>query len=178
MAPGRPTLATPRLRLAPANPGDAQALQSLWNEPDVKRFLWDDESVTLDRARETIEAGNASFRERNYGLWCVNLIHSGVLAGFCGLREFGEAGEVEILYGLAPSRTGQGYATEAARAALHHGFRACGLGEIWGRTDEPNLRSVRVLDRLGMTLRRTSPGVRHRILEYSVASSQYPGGGP
>jgi RimJ/RimL family protein N-acetyltransferase len=164
----RPSLTTLRLRLAPANPGDAQALQSLWNEPDVRRFLWDDEHVSLERARETIDAGNAAFRERSFGLWCVNLIHSGALAGFCGLREFGEAGEIEVLFGLAPSRTGQGYATEAARAALAHGFGACGLSEIWGRTDEPNLKSVKVLERLGMSLRRTSPGPRHRILEYAL----------
>ncbi|MBI2920865.1 MAG: GNAT family N-acetyltransferase [Planctomycetes bacterium] len=168
MSSGRPTLSTPRLWLSPAGPGDAQALQSLWNEADVRRYLWDDEAVTLERARETIDAGNASFRARGFGLWCVNLTHSGVLAGFCGLREFGGAGEVEIVFGLGPSRTGQGYATEAALAVLAHGFGACGLREIWGRADEPNVKSVRLLERIGMTLRRTQRGGRFPMLEFSA----------
>lgn len=165
---GRPALTTPRLRLSPANAGDAPALQALWNEPDVRRYLWDDEEVSLERTREAVDAGNLSFRARGFGLWCVELTHSGVLAGFCGLREFGEAGEIEILYGLGPTRMGNGYATEAARAVLAHGFGACGLLEIWGRTDEPNLGSARVLERLGMTLRRTQSGPRFPLLEYSV----------
>ena len=170
---GRPTLSTPRLWLSPANPSEAQALQSLWNEPDVRKFLWDDKPVSLDSARETVDAGNASFRERGFGLWCVNLTHSGVLAGFCGLRAFGTAGEIEIVFGLGPSRTGNGYATEAARAVLAHGFGACGLAETWGRVDEPNLRSVRVLERLGMVLRRTLKGGRFPMLEYVVAKGDF-----
>ncbi|MCC6739098.1 MAG: GNAT family N-acetyltransferase [Planctomycetia bacterium] len=169
----RPRLETPRLHLAPANASDAQALQSLWNEPEVRKYLWDGEEVPLEKAREAVEAMNAGFREKGYGLWCVSLRHSGVLAGFCGLRGFGDAGAVELLFGLAPSRTGQGYATEAARAVLAHAFGACGLVEVWGRVDEPNARSAKLLERLGMSLRRTTAGKRHRLLEHAVAVADF-----
>lgn len=170
---GRPTLSTPRLWLSPASAGDAQALQSIWNEPEVRRYLWDDQPVSIELARQVVDAGNAAFRERGFGLWCVNLTHSGVLAGFCGLRGFGEAGEVELIFGLGPSRTGNGYATEAARAVLAHGFGACGLAEIWGRVDEPNARSIRLLERLGMKRRRSQPGKRFPLLEYAVSKADF-----
>lgn len=169
----RPRLETPRLHLAPANASDAQALQSIWNEPDVRKNLWNGEEVTLDRARQAVEEANAGFREKGYGLWCVSLRHSGVLAGFCGLRGSGEGGAVELVSGLAPSRTGQGYATEAARAVLAHALGACGLAEVWGRVDETNARGAKLLERLGMTLRRTAPGRRNRLLEYAVAAADF-----
>ncbi|KAF0244295.1 MAG: acetyltransferase ribosomal protein [Planctomycetota bacterium] len=170
---GRPTLSTQRLWLSPANTSEAQALQSLWNEPDVRKFLWDDQAVTVERAREAIEAGNASFRARGFGLWCVNLRHSGVLAGFCGLREFGERGEIEILFGLGPARTGLGYATEAVHTVLAHAFGVCGLATVWGRTDEPNARSIRVLEKLGMKLKRTQAGKPFPIREYALAKADF-----
>ncbi|MEK7469551.1 MAG: GNAT family N-acetyltransferase [Planctomycetota bacterium] len=175
----RPALSTSRLLLSPASTGDAQGLQSIWNESEVRKYLWDDKPVSIELAREVVDAGNLAFRERGFGLWCVNLTHSGVLAGFCGLRGFGDAGEIEILFGLGPSRTGQGYATEAVKAVLAHGFGACALPEIWGRVDEPNVRSIKLLERVGMTRRRTGPGKRFPLLEYALArgnSSTEPGG--
>jgi ribosomal-protein-alanine N-acetyltransferase len=169
----RPALGTTRLLLSPASAGDAQALQSIWNEPDVRRHLWDDKPVSIELAREVIDAGNVAFRERGFGLWCVNLKHSGVLAGFCGLRGFGKAGEVEIVFGLAPSRLGNGFATEAARAVLAHGFGPCALAEIWGRVDEPNTRSIKLLGRLGMKRRRTQAGGRFPLLEFALTKAEH-----
>jgi len=64
------------------------------------------------------------------------------------------------LISLRPSRSlggspapvgGQGYATEAARAALDYGFSGLGLQEIVAVTVPANQRSRRVMERLGMT---------------------------
>ncbi len=57
---------------------------------------------------------------------------------------------VEIGWRLAAEQWGQGYASEAARAALAHGFDTVGLHEIVAFTIPVNLRSRRVMDRLGM----------------------------
>jgi ribosomal-protein-alanine N-acetyltransferase len=51
---------------------------------------------------------------------------------------------------LARACWGRGYASEAARAALAHGFDALGLGEILSFTVPANLRSRRVMERIGM----------------------------
>jgi ribosomal-protein-alanine N-acetyltransferase len=58
---------------------------------------------------------------------------------------------VEIGWRLATACWGHGYATEAARAALAFGFNALGLDEIVALTAPDNLRSRRVMERIGMT---------------------------
>ncbi len=67
----------------------------------------------------------------------------------CGLR-----GVVYTLYRdrMAVRRRGlgQGYATEAARAVLHDAFGRLGLPRVYSFTAAVNLRSERVMRRLGM----------------------------
>ena len=83
----------------------------------------------------------------------------GVFVGMVGLQRFRGAGPlgpcVEIGWRLAREHWGMGYATEAARAWLAHGFDALGLPEIVAFTNAGNARSLAVMARLGM---RCDPG--------------------
>ena len=45
---------------------------------------------------------------------------------------------------------GEGIATEAARAAIRHGFEEAGLDRIVASADTPNTASLRVMQRVGM----------------------------
>ena len=58
---------------------------------------------------------------------------------------------VEVGWRLARAAWGHGYATEAALAALDYGFTSCGLDEIVSMTATMNVRSQRVMQRIGMT---------------------------
>jgi RimJ/RimL family protein N-acetyltransferase len=58
---------------------------------------------------------------------------------------------MEIGWRLAREYWGQGYATEAATSWLEHGFTTMGLPRVISITDTPNLRSIGVMRRLGMT---------------------------
>ena len=58
---------------------------------------------------------------------------------------------VEIAWRLHRRHWGQGYATEAARAAIEDGFSRAGLREIVALTALGNIPSQRVMERLGMT---------------------------
>jgi RimJ/RimL family protein N-acetyltransferase len=58
---------------------------------------------------------------------------------------------VEIAWRLASEHWGQGYATEAAGAALAFGWETLHLPEIVSFTAVGNVRSRRVMERLGMT---------------------------
>ena len=106
----------------------------------------------IDRATaaEVIAASEASFAARGFGQWCVEVRGEAGLIGFAGLREIEATPDVELLYGFAPAQWGRGFATEASRAVLAHGFQTAGLARIAGRTDTPNRASARVLERLGM----------------------------
>jgi RimJ/RimL family protein N-acetyltransferase len=62
---------------------------------------------------------------------------------------------VEIGWRLDPDYWNRGYATEGARAALEFGFGPLGLEEILSYTVPDNIRSRRVMEKIGMT---RSPG--------------------
>ena len=57
----------------------------------------------------------------------------------------------EIGWRLARSAWGSGYATEGARAVLDHAFRRLGFKELVSFTTEWNMRSRRVMEKIGMT---------------------------
>jgi RimJ/RimL family protein N-acetyltransferase len=57
---------------------------------------------------------------------------------------------VELAWRLAFDQWGNGYATEAARAVIEHGFSHTQLDEIIAVTNIDNERSRRVMVRLGM----------------------------
>jgi RimJ/RimL family protein N-acetyltransferase len=99
----------------------------------------------------------AHFDEHGFGLWAVEVPGVAPLAGFVGLSvppfEAHFTPCVEIGWRLAPSCWGSGYATEGARAALELGFGALGLDEIVSFTVPANVRSRRVMEKLGMSHR-------------------------
>jgi len=166
---GLPTLETERVTLRPWSLDDIDALHQLWSDPQVRRYLWDDEAIPRQRAAAAVEAGVAAANRNGVGLWCVMAKPSGALAGFCGFRPIEDSPGIELLYGLLPEYWGQGLATEAARAALDYGFGAALFTRVYVRTDVGNRASVRVMERLGMKFEReTSLGARPTLI-YSLA---------
>jgi RimJ/RimL family protein N-acetyltransferase len=86
------------------------------------------------------------------GLWAVEVIGGPPFIGVAGLNEPAVIpGAVEVSWRLARQFWGQGYATEAAREAVRFGFEELGLDEIVSMTVPANVRSRRVMERLGMT---------------------------
>jgi ribosomal-protein-alanine N-acetyltransferase len=148
------SLATRRLRLRPAALGDADTLHALFTDPLVRRWLWDDRLIPRRQTLEVIEAGTASFAAHGFGYWVLLRAGDDVLIGFCGLRVVDDGPEVELLYGLAPDRWGEGLATEASEAVLAYAFGTLGLARVVARTDTPNRASARVMERLGMAFER------------------------
>jgi len=69
---------------------------------------------------------------------------------------------VEIGWRLARPWWGQGLATEGARAALAYGFERLGLPEIVSFTVPGNVRSRRVMEKLGF---RYSQDFEHQRIE-------------
>lgn len=145
-------LRTPRLLLRPFRPEDEDALFQLWNEPHVRRYLWDDQAVSREVVREQLALSERDFRERGFGEFVLCLGEQpGGLIGFCGLRRIDEGDDVEIGYGLTREHWGRGLATEAARAVLDFGFEQVGLEVIFAGADFDNAASIRVMERLGMS---------------------------
>ncbi len=95
---------------------------------------------------------------QGWGLWAVSLKDSTKIyddfIGFVGLNDthadMSFAPAVEIAWRLHKDYWGQGYATEAARAALNFAFTELSLDEVVSFTAVINKRSQLVMERLGM----------------------------
>jgi RimJ/RimL family protein N-acetyltransferase len=111
--------------------------------------------LTRQQSDEMIANMEDHFGRRGFGRWALQLVTTGEFLGFTGLSvpafcaPFLPA--VEVGWRLAPDAWGQGYATEAARAAVRYGFSELGLAEIISFTAVTNQRSRAVMRRLGMT---------------------------
>jgi RimJ/RimL family protein N-acetyltransferase len=109
--------------------------------------------------REESDALAARFRDhwalRGFGLWAVELPGEAPFIGFVGLMtpsfEAHFTPCVEVGWRLARAYWGRGLATEGARAVVRLGFEQLGLGEIVSMTVPDNLRSRRVMEKLGMS---------------------------
>jgi RimJ/RimL family protein N-acetyltransferase len=71
-----------------------------------------------------------------------------------GYWHFRTPPSLELLFAVAAPHWGRGIATEASRCVLGYGFGALGFRAVVASTDVANAASVRVLEKLGMALRR------------------------
>ncbi|HEX6708967.1 MAG TPA: GNAT family N-acetyltransferase [Rubrobacter sp.] len=162
---------TARLSLRPVSINDLDDLHRLWTDPAVREFFWDGETISRERAAAAVREGMGEFDRHGFGLWVAEVGED--LVGFCGLRPLDDAPGVEVLYGIAPSRWGEGFATEAAVAMLHYGFEEAGLDRILGIADRENVSSRRVLEKIGMTFdEHVLDGGREEI-RYSIRRKEF-----
>ena len=146
-------LTTTRLRLREWRTEDLPAFAAMNADPRVMEFY----PKRLTREESDLAAGRIRqhFERYGFGLWAVEAPGSADFLGYVGLSvlawEAAFTPCVEIGWRLATAFWGRGYATEAARAVLAHGFRPLGLSEILSFTVPANRRSRGVMERLGMT---------------------------
>jgi len=147
-----PGLRTERLHLRRWLPADLEPFAALNADPRVMEhfsgLLFREESDAL-AARMA-----AHFERHGFGAWAVEVPGIAPFAGFIGLTvpEFQAHFTpcVEIGWRLAAEHWGRGYATEGARAALSFAFERLGLEEVVSFTVPGNVRSRRVMERIGM----------------------------
>jgi RimJ/RimL family protein N-acetyltransferase len=147
-----PELETARLLLRRWREEDLTPMAAINADPEVMEHFpagMSRTEVALLIAR--LEAG---FERDGYGFWAVELREEGTLAGFVGIspvpQDIPLAPAVEVGWRLAREQWGKGIAHEAAAASLGHGFGALGLEEIVAYTTTANVRSRRLMERLGM----------------------------
>ena len=170
-------LRTARLILRPFRTEHQDDLHALWNDPQVRRYLWDDQPVSRETVLEHIELSIQSFRERGFGHFTISpLEHPTRTIGFTGLRHHAESDEIELYYALLPSYWGQDLATEAAREVLRFGFQEVELSEIVAAADLPNAASFRVMERLGMTFAQEGRPRNNPLKFYSISRETFAAG--
>ena len=145
-----PQLETQRLTLRPLDADDLDDLDRISNEPAVRRYLWDNEPVSVAVLRDLVAQSQHTFISQNVGLFGVRFRGEKDLIGFCGFVRLEGMEEIELAYELTASAWGEGIATEAALACLRHAFDEAGLERVIAGADSPNAASLRVIEKLGM----------------------------
>jgi RimJ/RimL family protein N-acetyltransferase len=143
-----PSLETERLRLRPFAADDLDAWAAIVGDPETAQYI----GGVRDRvaAWESIAVYLGHWALRGYGQWAVERRSDGRFLGRCGLWFPEGWPEREVGWTLAREAWGQGYATEAGRAAIAWAFETLGLTRIASVIALPNERSRRVAERLGM----------------------------
>lgn len=147
-----PQIETSRLLLREWRAVDRAPFAALNADPRVCEHL----AAPLTRAEsdDLLDRIEDCWREHGYGLWAVERLDRRELVGFVGLwpAEFDApfTPAVEVGWRLAPQHWGLGFATEAGVAALRYAFDLLALPEIVSFTAAGNVRSRRVMERLGL----------------------------
>ena len=152
-------LRTDRLLIRPWRVQEAPRLFDMRRRIEVARWIGGtpmsdphEASTLIERYDEQLAA------DPRFGAWAIVERSSHRPAGTVLLKSLPNGdGEIEIGWHVHPDCWGRGLATEAAAAVLARGF-AYGLDEVWAVTDPANARSIRVAQKLGMSLL----GLTHR----------------
>ncbi|MGB0102168.1 MAG: GNAT family N-acetyltransferase [Nocardioides sp.] len=148
---------TERLQIRLWRHEDAERLLDIQSRVEVMRWLGDGEPVLmkdLAEAHAKVDRYAELCASAPLGIWAVERRSDGVVVGTVLLVTLpnDEHGEVEIGWHLHPDSWGHGYASEAARALLRHGFEG-GLPEILAVTHLDNHPSQAVMGRIGLAPR-------------------------
>jgi RimJ/RimL family protein N-acetyltransferase len=146
-------LSTDRLLLRQWRESDREPFAAMNADPAVMEHF--PSTMTREQSNDFVDRISPAIDERGWGLWALEVRETGRFIGFTGLSvpsfEAHFTPAVEIGWRLTKEAWGNGYATEAARAALTYGFGSAGLDEIVSFTTTTNLPSQRVMQRIGMT---------------------------
>jgi RimJ/RimL family protein N-acetyltransferase len=129
-------LETSRLSLRELRPADAAELTALDTDPEVAKYIETPSRVDRPGCLAVVEKS------------------TGDLLGWVELADR-EHGVASLGYRLHRKAWGKGYATEAARALIAHGFTDPGLRRIVASTMSVNTRSRAVLAKAGLRHVRT-----------------------
>src|SRR5262245_40995504 len=130
MNEGIVSLETERLRLRAFRESDLDAYAELCGNAEVMRHLGDGKPLTRPDAWRSMALMIGHWQLRGFGMWAVEEKSSGRVIGRIGAwYPEGWPGK-EIGWALCRDCWGSGFATEAARAAIHHAFTSLAWPEV------------------------------------------------
>jgi [ribosomal protein S5]-alanine N-acetyltransferase len=175
-----PALTSSRLALTETAPGDLEDVTRLWNDRDVRRFLFDNRPISPDQARALVERMQAE-TGTGLGSWSVRRRSQPDIIGTAGLMPASTSAEyeprltglIEPVIAIAPPMQRQGIAREALSSLLRHAFHTLGLDQVAAAVDVPNIASVRLVETFGFKLVSEVPGPVYALRTYTLPARNY-----
>ena len=152
--PSRSPLRSERLTLRPYRRADFEPYLAFW-QSDRTRHMGGPLEAAGAWAWFTSEIASWPL----YGFGTLAIDRDGAMIGFAGLVHPPTFPEPECGWGLFEGSEGQGYATEAAAAMLHHTFASTELASVVSYIDRGNARSIALAERLGGVVDPDAPSI-------------------
>lgn len=145
-----PTLSGERLELRWIDDRDLPALEGVFSDPEVARFLGTPRIRGRRDAERFLDEIRVGFRDRTLLEWGVaerargGLIGTCTLAGVSWLHRRAEVG-----FALGRQHQGRGLMSEALPLLVRFAFEELGLHRLEADADPRNVPSLRLLERVG-----------------------------
>lgn len=162
-------LETERLFLRDWVPDDWKRYKPLATDPRVLKYIGRGELSPDERVKQFVLGGIEKAKTRGWILWPVIHRDDAELIGFCGFAD-GFPPDVEIGWRLRPEYWGQGLASEIARAVMDYGWERFHFNRLIAVIQPANRASIRVAEKLGMTLEATFVHQGIEVLRYAKAN--------
>ena len=148
-----PLLRTDRILLRRWKQSDRPLFAAMNRDPQVMQYF--PNLLSRRQSDQMVDRVETHFVTHGFGLWAAELSATHEFIGFVGLSipVFRAAFMpcVEIGWRLASSYWGRGLATEGAKAVLCQAFAFLKMRELVSFTVPANVRSRRVMEKLGMS---------------------------
>jgi ribosomal-protein-alanine N-acetyltransferase len=149
------TIETERLILRKLIPSDDEAMFILDSNPNVHQYLGSKPIVSIEESREYIKDIQIQYIQNGIGRFAVILKETKEFIGWAGLKFITEPTNerqnfYDIGYRLIEGHWGNGYAYEAAKAWLNHGFNQLNIQKISAYADIENKGSIQILKKMGL----------------------------
>lgn len=170
-----PLLETSRLLLRAVRDTDLPSIQEHWNEPLVRRFLFDDKPVDQAMAAGILKACLEAAPE-GHGMWlliekssqqfigCLALMPTSVAAEY----EMQIKGLLELTVSITPEHWGRGLATDGLAAVLRYAFNTLSLPLVAAVNDVPNAASEKMLLKAGFSALSEVSGPKYTLRTYNL----------
>ncbi len=144
-----PVLVTPRLRLRPADAGDAPAIfEGYAQDPEVTRYLVWRPHRSIEETHAYLARCAEGWASETEYTWALVPREGGPLLGMIACRPNGH--RADLGYVLARAHWGRGYMTEAVRAVVAWALGRPECHRVWAVCDVENGASARVMEKAGL----------------------------
>lgn len=143
-------LQSPRLTLRPLEPQDVAAMHGLMSDSEVMAY-WDVPAIEDQALTAQIIEAQLTVMDRGAAYsWAMSRTDDQAFVGCCSLSEIDRWHKrAELGFITGKDFWGEGLTFEAMQAVIHHAAQHLRLRRLCARTHVGNIRSVRLLRRLG-----------------------------
>jgi [ribosomal protein S5]-alanine N-acetyltransferase len=157
-------LTTSRLELEPLTAGHAPEMFKLLSDPEIYHYLDDAPPLSLEHLRiryAKLEARKSPDGSQSWLNWVVRM-RGQQLVGVVQATTF-EPNSAWVAYVFSAQHWGHGYAHEATQSMMDHLHSAYGVTQYLATVEVENLRSIRLLGRLGFRLATSQEASGHEL---------------